>query len=240
MRKKLWMVVVFVTGIICMIMSSCGDDEPAPTQMATHDINGNENSKIEEDKTPEGVVAVDLGLPSGTQWANMNVGAVNDYEYGGKYAWGEIETKNTYSWQTYKYGNDVRLTKYSLFEDNLTELEQIDDVASVNWGNKWRTPSYSQWQELKDKCTWKRIEIEKIYMVTGSNGNYIMLPIAGAIFNNSLDYAGAYGWGFYWSRNIVKATPTKAYYMEIGSSNSRISYDYRYGGFSVRPVRNAP
>ena len=42
---------------------------------------------------PEGVVAVDLGLTSGTKWANMNVGATAPQDYGSYFAWGETEEK---------------------------------------------------------------------------------------------------------------------------------------------------
>lgn len=42
---------------------------------------------------------VDLGLPSGTLWADRNVGAEFAPEaIGGYYAWGETEEKATYSW----------------------------------------------------------------------------------------------------------------------------------------------
>ena len=41
-------------------------------------------------KAPQGTMAVDLGLPSGTLWANMNVGATSPLEYGLYFAWGEI------------------------------------------------------------------------------------------------------------------------------------------------------
>ena len=34
---------------------------------------------------------VDLGLPSGTKWATMNVGANSPTEYGKYFAWGETE-----------------------------------------------------------------------------------------------------------------------------------------------------
>lgn len=41
---------------------------------------------------------VDLGLPSGTLWATMNVGAEKPEDYGDYFAWGETETKENYSW----------------------------------------------------------------------------------------------------------------------------------------------
>lgn len=39
---------------------------------------------------PSEAVAVDLGLPSGLKWANMNVGAKKVTDYGTYFAWGEI------------------------------------------------------------------------------------------------------------------------------------------------------
>lgn len=44
---------------------------------------------------------VDLGLPSGTLWCTVNVGAKEETEYGNYYSWGEIETKNAYVDSTY-------------------------------------------------------------------------------------------------------------------------------------------
>lgn len=46
------------------------------------------------DKDPfNGHEYVDLGLPSGTLWATMNIGASAEEDYGDYYAWGETETK---------------------------------------------------------------------------------------------------------------------------------------------------
>ena len=69
---------------------------------------------IEEDNTHNGYEYVDLGLPSGTLWAKCNVGASNEYEVGDYFAWGEVETKTSYSWKTYKWGSSQNnLTKYN-------------------------------------------------------------------------------------------------------------------------------
>jgi len=42
---------------------------------------------------------IDLGLPSGTKWACCNVEAEKPEDFGGRYAWGETETKDVYDWQ---------------------------------------------------------------------------------------------------------------------------------------------
>lgn len=91
---------------------------------------------------------IDLGLPSGTLWATMNIGASSPEDYGDYFAWGETAPKDVYDWSTYKWcnGSSNTLTKYCFnssygnngFVDNLTELDPEDDAATVNWGQDWR------------------------------------------------------------------------------------------------------
>jgi hypothetical protein len=45
---------------------------------------------------------VDMGLPSGTLWATMNIGANTPEEYGSYFTWGETETKDNYNWSNNK------------------------------------------------------------------------------------------------------------------------------------------
>ena len=97
---------------------------------------------------------VDLGLPSGTLWATYNVG--------------ETETKNVYNAETYKYGT-AKMGEYDFLEldslwkynfgnehpgtiDNLSTLLPEDDAATANWGKEWRTPTYDELMELKERC----------------------------------------------------------------------------------------
>lgn len=49
---------------------------------------------------------VDLGLPSGLKWASMNLGASTITDAGGYYAWGEVETKTSYTEENYKYSQN--------------------------------------------------------------------------------------------------------------------------------------
>ena len=103
--------------------------------------------------TENGHEYVDLGLPSGTKWATCNVGASKPQDYGNYYAWGETSTKETYKWSTYKYGtydddgDYSKLTKYNT-SDSKTTLDLSDDAAHVNWGGKWRMPTFEQLSEL--------------------------------------------------------------------------------------------
>ena len=60
-------------------------------------------STIQPLEKPIDAVAVDLGLPSGTKWANMNVGASKPDNPGEYFAWGETNTKDNYDLQSYAH-----------------------------------------------------------------------------------------------------------------------------------------
>ena len=107
---------------------------------------------------------VDLGLPSGVKWATCNLGATTPWDYGNYYAWGETQTKDDYSWETYKHcnGSAETLTKYCYdaeygnngFTDNLTTLESADDAATAVLGSYYSMPTDADWDELERQCYW--------------------------------------------------------------------------------------
>ena len=69
---------------------------------------------IEKDNFSQGHEWVDLGLPSGTLWATMNIGASSPEEYGDYFAWGETQPKEVYNWSTYSWSACLqRLSKMS-------------------------------------------------------------------------------------------------------------------------------
>lgn len=186
---------------------------------------------------------VDLGLPSGTLWADRNVGADSPDAYGDYFAWGETEPKSTYNWSTYKWsrGSYDIMTKYCTNSsygtvDNKTVLDLEDDAAYVNMGAEWRMPTYYEQEELLTKCTWTWTTQSgtKGYRVTGPNGNSIFLPAAGYRDGSSLDYAGSSG--YYWSASLVESDPDGAWYLVFGSSNYYTSDYDRFYGYTVRAV----
>ena len=178
---------------------------------------------------------VDLGLPSGLKWATCNVGANAPEDYGYYFAWGEVEPKITYNWDTYKYYDDSNLTKYTS-NDSKTVLDPEDDVATVNWGGAWRMPTKAEQDELRNNCTWDWITQNGVngYKVTGPNGNSIFLPAAGSMHVGGLDADGS--WGYYWSSSLNTGNPNVAYRVYFYSDYVDW-YNYtRYYGFTVRPV----
>ena len=187
--------------------------------------------------------AVDLGLPSGTLWADRNVGADSPEDYGDYFAWGETKPKSTYNLSTYKWcrGSEDTMTKYcdnSSYGtvDNKTVLDLEDDAAYVNMGTEWRMPTYDEQKELRNKCTWTWTTQNGTngYRVTGPNGNSIFLPAAGYRNDSDLNNAGSYG--LYRSASLYESNPYYAWYLYFDSSYYYTRYDYRYYGRTVRAV----
>ena len=185
--------------------------------------------------------AIDLGLS--VKWATCNVGATSPEEYGGYYAWGEIEAKDEYSWSTYKWCNGTYdlMTKYCTdasdgIIDNKTVLDPEDDVAHVKWGGNWRMPTTAEQDELLTECTWTWTTLNGVngYEVTGPNGNSIFLPAAG--FRNGTGVYNRGYYGFYWSGSLYSNGSSYAYYLDFSGSYCGWYGNYRYYGRSVRPV----
>ena len=190
---------------------------------------------------------VDLGLPSGTLWATMNVGASRPEDYGDYFAWGETEPKDYYDWSTYKWcnGSEYTLTKYCTDSrygtvDGKTELDPEDDAAYLNWGDNWRIPTHDQVSELYMKCTWTWTTRNGVngYSVTGPNGASLFLPAAGYCWLSRLESIGFESG--YWSRTLDFRNPDEAYNMFFDLEYQYWGGNYRYKGFPVRAVLVSP
>ena len=189
---------------------------------------------------------VDLGLPSGTLWATCNVGAETPEDYGDYFAWGETVPKDVYNWDSYQHSNGgfyddefgeffPYLTKY--YTNNLTPLLPEDDAATANWGEDWRMPTWTEWNELRDNttCIWTTQNGVNGRLFTASNGNSLFLPAAGCRVYSSLSNAGSYG--YYWSSELVKYYASHSWYFHFYSGYYHVDYNDRCDGQSVRAVR---
>lgn len=187
------------------------------------------------DSTLNGHKYVDLGLPSGTLWAECNIGAQNSREVGDFFAWGEIETKEAYTWETYKYcnGSESSLTKYNTEAehgenpDSLTVLDDSDDVAFVLWGDSWHIPSPLQYEELRYYCNILYEAQGKMegFRVIGPNGKEIFLPRESLIL------------GWYWANSLSRSTsPHFASGWSLSYAYQRSSTKQRYRKGMIRPV----
>lgn len=129
---------------------------------------------IQEESNSNVCQPVDLGLTSGTIWADRNVGAANISDFGDLYAWGEISKKKDYSQGLY---NSTNKPKTSITSAKF-------DVATSIWGEEWTIPTEKQFKELLDECQWQwtRIKGHYSYLITGKNRNqFFCLPLAGSV-----------------------------------------------------------
>lgn len=185
----------------------------------------------------KGINAVDLGLS--VKWANMNVGATSPEDYGCYFAWGEIDTKLDYSWNTYfdsKNGSSANFIKYGTIKK--TMLDPEDDAAHVYWGGSWRMPTLAELKELYQNCTgvWTtQNSVNGVKLTSKKNGKSIFLPAAGQCRFKDGPYNVGYN-GFYWAGELCNSK--EAYCLKI---NSYDILDYSWlnrgeNGFTIRPV----
>ena len=172
---------ILATAAILSVASiSCSKDDDDSKQ---EDVNTNAGKAVAIGGTVGDIV--DLGLS--VKWANQNLGASSEEDFGKYFVFGETEPKANYTWATYKWGQADALTKYQLSSidssvgNGLRTLELSDDAARVNWGGKWRTPTQNEIIELIEKTTWtwKKVNGVNGHEIVGPNGNSIFIPAAG-------------------------------------------------------------
>lgn len=171
---------------------------------------GSSDDDNEDDVSYTGMVQgheyVDLGLS--VKWATCNIGASTPEQYGDYYCRGRTTT----TWDTPSLSlTDISGSSY--------------DAAYENWGNRWRTPSKAQFEELIDNCTFTKV-VENgrllIKVTSNINNQSILFPLAG------------YKEGFYERDDTAFETinsNTGVYYMtseifDVKSSNAKMNYFY--------------
>lgn len=172
------------------------------------------NGDIKSFKTPFDYSiyeAVDLGLS--VKWANMNIGATLPESSGDYFYWGETETSTSKDWHEFTLST---LQNQGYIDANYN-LCPTYDAATQRWGNGWRMPTKDEWEELKDKCTWKSVAKggRTVNLITGPNSNFIYLPMVD-----------------YWSST---AKTSYSYYFSAGYSD-KIDYKDRSKDLHIRPV----
>lgn len=150
---------------------------------------------------------VDLGLPSGTLWATMNVGAQSETDFGLYFAWGETEgyplqdgllcadrsfVVNTYKYAEYSSKRQIwTMSKYSFLDspEMLTQLTEEDDAVKVNMGGDWHMPTSAQLDELlndeiltKEKVeNYNNTDVKGLLITSKVNGNKLFFPYSGLV-----------------------------------------------------------
>ena len=184
--------------------------------------------EVEEDGTINGYEYVDLGLPSGLKWATHNIGATSPSDKGDMFAWGETSPKSHYT--------EANCTSYGLDMQDIAGNPQYD-AASANWGSTWKMPSKKDFEELMNECTWEWVvDVNGVgcKKVTGPNGNSIMLPISGYVYESSYYMQD---FGYYWTSTPISTYEQFSYDFFFDEEyNLSMGYDDRCYGQAIRPV----
>lgn len=149
---------------------------------------------------------VDLGLPSKILWADRNIGATSETDYGIYFQWGETtayvgdDAKKHSYWLTSPINggnNDYNTNAVSTWLGEHTTnyiLKSDVDAAYVNIGSEWRMPTYNDFNELITNTTYTVETINGINVGKFTNKQdstkYILLPIAGSLANGTFDLVG--------------------------------------------------
>lgn len=234
---------------ICAIalgFSACSSDDDEVT----------EEKRYIQSPTP--LEAIDLGLPSGTKWGNMNVGAENPTEFGEYFCWGDTVIRGEdwaenykYNWANSPFNNGYKTFNQNYFENNMLIycpngiLAERFDAATKICGSEWRMPTEEEWKELSDNCIWEWTNSYKDYGVAGyivykdsvTKDNHIFLPAAGK--RNSGSFVDGGKQGYYWSSTLYDETKPWNVRSTYFRNNFIKTYDYpyqQYYGFTIRPI----
>lgn len=81
-------------------------------------------------------------------------------------------------------------------------MEKADDVAYISFGENWRMPTFNEFKELQDNCTWLWVtqnNVKGYRIKSKKNGKSIFLP-AGRTIDSEPDSVGVSG--LYWSSSL--------------------------------------
>lgn len=178
---------------------------------------------------------VDLGLPSGTKWAEHNIGTLFPEGQGDFFAWGEIEPKTNYT-----------SDNCSSYHEDLGDISGNPDydAAAAHWGDGWRMPTLEEMFELTQECIWSWTDENGVpgYKITSkTNGNHIFLPASGFRVNGDMIDQNVYG--YYWTSTPYEEegappTFTKACFLDMCSYQAYCNWSLRRNGMTIRPVRD--
>lgn len=186
---------------------------------------------------------VDLGLPSGTLWATMNLGAASPEETGAYFQWGSVQgyfpnqignDKKVFSLETYDLWDGNNFTNYN----KRTRLKMDDDAARANWCGLWHIPTYNQIVELL-ACThseWTRLNgvPGRLFTSKKDKTKSIFIPAGGdAVKGTILDTESSV---FIWSSTINKEHSAYAKCLMTCYGSAFIGDDIRSSGLPIRAV----
>lgn len=180
---------------------------------------------------------VDLGLS--VKWADKNIGATDETDFGNFYAWGETAPKSSYEWSNYfdyPYDQSGQTAGCRKVTTDIASDPAYDVAASFK--DEGRMPTSKEMRELIDNCDWiwtARDNVHGYKVKSKVNGNSIFIPAAGLCDGKTVTNRNTYGG--YWTgtvgSSVSKMTAVNAYFT---SSAVATQQGNRYVGRSIRAV----
>lgn len=191
--------------------------------------------------------AVDLGLPSGTLWATMNVGASKPSDAGLYFQWGDtvgytadqVGKDKQFTWNDYKFSINGSSSNFSKYTTTGATLDLEDDAAHVNMGGSWHMPTPTQIQELINGTTSTRTTQDgingRLFKSETDPSKFIFFPAAEFAWKGSV-YDGG-GGGYAWSSTLNSSVVSNGQSLTFSPVGASLyGYGSRYYGFPVRGV----
>lgn len=189
---------------------------------------------------------VDLGLSidwdAGIYYDIM----VDDHEESPFFAWGEIFTKDEYTWENYEYAPLGTSSSCVFIGSDISGTEDYDAASFYSEGyyddenDEWhpftRLPTAEEFQELLDNCTFvlDYDDGHEGYRVTGPSGESIFMPFLGCSYDGSVH--GEDDYVYFWTSNNDSKYKYKAKAAYLNKSQRKITSIQRRTGAIIWPV----
>ena len=189
------------------------------------------------------IEAIDLGLPSGRLWANMNLGANAPEETGLYYSWGNVEGHIA--------GGDYDFDEYENTEGSKlkSDIDLEHDAAHAALGGNWRMPTGKEYQELFNCTDNKRAAINGVkgwkFMKKSDHSVFVFFPAAGFYTGTKLRNHEPKNHfilnGSYWAADVLKPNflyPNPANYFLFSSTEIYPQFcGTRKNGHTIRAIQ---
>ena len=207
---------------------------------------------------------VDMGLTSGTLWADRNIDASqpdgfaeSPYQYECSFfSWGNVAGHNPISDSAFSYdfgsaNTGVYASTPGSQLSGDVPINPFYDIARCLLGDPWQLPSDDDFLELINGCDYVQADGETvvegtnklvtvnsvvgIYLKSKTNGNLLFFPCSGNGSGTTWDGRGTYG--VYWSGSLPSATNGLNLNFYSGGVYPQHS-DNRFYGLTGRAVQN--
>ena len=192
MKKLLFLTTIFLAMLGSVAFISCTKDDDDNNEN-TEKPDTQTDPAVKEGYCPDANHPHLINLGKGMLWCCCNVDAKQPSDFGGFYAWGELEEKDNYDITTYIYSDrkdeqscweldQMFESRYIPFTDHTYSISATPfDVAYVKMGKQWMMPNDTDAELLIDNCKFQVTKLNGVdgCKMTGPSGKSIFLPAGG-------------------------------------------------------------